>query len=100
MDRSRRGGQRFFPIGLRLFFAAALASLLVVALGGIVQMRVLGALGFACAVLGMGACALGMRVVNPLQWRARIARIEWTLGMRDYPPYARNQPELVVVETK
>jgi hypothetical protein len=89
MSGPRKQGELFFVIGIRLFFAAALVSLLVVALGGIVQMRVLGGLAFLCAFLGLSVCALGMRVVDPDGWRAKLARVQWVLGLRDHPPYRR-----------
>jgi len=99
-SQPRRPGDRFFHYGLKLFFAAALASLLVVALGGLVQVRFLGAVGFTCAILGVGVCALGIRMVSPLRFRASIARFKWAVGLRDYPPYPGHGARLAVARSK
>ena len=105
MAPMRTPGSRFFPVGLHLFFAATLVSLVVVLLGRLPQVRVLGDVAFACAILGMVVSAIGFRMVNPLQWRARVARLQWMMGMRDYRPYTSrsytsNNRDLAVVRSK
>src|SRR3954468_2613844 len=105
MARTHTPGTLFFPIGLRLFVAATLVSLVVVLLGGLPQVRVLGAFAFTCAILGVVVSAIGLRMVNPLQWRAKVARLQWMIGMRDYPPhtsqsYTSNHRELAVVRSE
>ena len=87
MARFRNRGELFFVVGVRAFFAAALVSAPIAMLGAVVQMRVLGAVAFACSLLGILVSATGMRLTNPIAWRARTARIAWAIGMRDYPPY-------------
>ncbi|HVO90059.1 MAG TPA: hypothetical protein VMV45_16075 [Casimicrobiaceae bacterium] len=99
MRAQRSEGELFFLVGIRVFFAAALASLLVVALGGIVQMRVLGAFAFACAFVGVAVCALGVRIVSPEVWRTRMAHALWVLGLRHHRPY-RTSEELIGADAK
>jgi len=105
MAHTHTPGIRVFPIGLHLFFAATLMSLVVVLLGGLPQVRVLGAIAFTCAILAVFVSAIGLRMVNPLQWRAKVARLQWMIGMRNYPPYTSqsytsDNRDLAVVRSK
>jgi hypothetical protein len=74
MDRGLRQVERpfaagWFDVWLRLFLAGITGGLAVVALSPIDQMKVIGALACACALLGALVCAIGVRLYHPARWR-------------------------------
>ena len=59
----------WFSFGLHFFALAAVAALVAIALGPVVQVKVLGAGTMAAAALGALVCLLGVRTYDPIRWR-------------------------------
>lgn len=59
----------WFSFGLHFFAIAAVAALTAIALGPVVQVKVIGAATMAAATLGALVCLLGVRTYDPIRWR-------------------------------
>ncbi len=59
----------WFSFGLHFFVIAAVAALAAIALGPVVQVKVLGGATMAAAALGALVCLLGVRTYDPIRWR-------------------------------
>ena len=59
----------WFSFGLHFFVIATIGAIGVVALGPVVQVKVIGAATFAFAALGALVCLLGVRTYDPIRWR-------------------------------
>ena len=60
-----RAGTFWFQAWQWIFGIAIAAGLVTATLGFVLQIRVVGAITLACAVLGMIACRLGLTAVRP-----------------------------------
>ncbi len=59
----------WFSFGLHFFAIAAVAALTAIAVGPVVQVKVIGAASMAAAALGALVCLLGVRTYDPIRWR-------------------------------
>jgi hypothetical protein len=62
--------ERWFEIGLKFFAAGALIALAVVALMWLPQLRVIAAIAFVQAALGVVLCVWGLRITQPARFAA------------------------------
>ena len=62
--------ERWFEIGLRFFAAGALVALAMVVLMGLPQLRVIAAIAFVQAALGVALCVWGLRITQPARFAA------------------------------
>lgn len=70
-----RAGAFWFQVWQWIFGVGIAAGLVTATLGFVLQIRVVGAITLACALLGMIACRLGLAAVRPTPPpRARPAR--------------------------
>ena len=60
--------ERWFEVGLVFFAAGALAALAMVALLWLPQLRVIAAIAFVQAALGVAICAWGLRETQPARF--------------------------------
>jgi hypothetical protein len=67
MERPFAAG--WFDLWLRVFLGGITGGIAVVALSPIDQMKVIGAIACACALLGAMVCAIGVRLYHPARWR-------------------------------
>jgi len=74
---------RWFEIGLKFFAAGALIALAMLALMWLPQLRVIAAIAFVQAALGVALCVWGLRVTQPARFAAlRMRARAWGHWMR------------------
>ena len=66
---------RWFEIGLKFFAAGALIALAMAALMWLPQLRVIAAIAFVQAALGIVLCVWGLRVTQPARFAALRMRV-------------------------
>ena len=62
--------ERWFEIGFKFFAVGALVALATAALMWLPQLRVIAAIAFVQAALGVAVCAWGMRETQPARFAA------------------------------
>lgn len=66
--------ERWFEIGLKFFVLGALVALAMAALLSLPQLRVIAAIAFVQAALGVAICAWGMRETQPARFHTLCMR--------------------------
>jgi hypothetical protein len=62
--------ERWFELGLKFFAAGALVALIAMGAIWVPQLRILAAIAFVQALLGVAVCASGLREAQPARWNA------------------------------
>ncbi|MEO5764078.1 MAG: hypothetical protein ABIR52_02115, partial [Casimicrobiaceae bacterium] len=68
-----RGG--WFELGLRFFAAGAMIALILAGWVALPQLRMIAAIAFVQALLGLAICAWGLRTQRPARWNALSGRL-------------------------
>jgi hypothetical protein len=66
---SRSFAAGWFSFGLHFFVLATIGAIAAIALGPVVQVKVIGGATLAFAALGALVCLLGVRTYDPIRWR-------------------------------
>ncbi len=72
--------ERWFRDGLRFFALGAMASVVLIGVTGLTQIRVIGLLALGQALVGLYVCAVGVRAVQPSRWRGVVAGMHTQLS--------------------